>query len=346
MRVIRIGVIGAGRIGKLHIQNAMSMPGVNVKAVSDVSLENVQRFAAEAGIGTVTNNYQDILADPDIDAVLICSSTNTHPQIIEASVLAGKHVFCEKPVSFDIASTFRAVNAAARTKINLQIGFNRRFDHNFTRIRMAVSQGSIGQPQIIKITSRDPEPPSADYIKVSGGLFMDMAIHDFDLARYLIGTDVDSVHVEASVLVDPIFEKFGDVDTAVTTLKFTNGVIGVIDNCRKAVYGYDQRVEVFGSGGCVIANNDFHNNVQFMTADNVHSDNPKYFFLERYIESYIAELKSFFASVREGGTVAVDGNDGLHAELIAHAAKLSWLEGRTVKVDEIREVLGQRNASL
>lgn len=340
MEKVTLGVIGAGRIGKLHVQNALTMSGVKVKAVSDIYLDSVQDWAMNLGIPVITEDYHQILSDPEIDAVLICSSTNTHTQLIEEAAAANKHVFCEKPISFDIQNTSRAVEAAVRAKVNLQIGFNRRFDRNFKRIRAAVAQGEIGNPHIIKITSRDPEPPSADYVKVSGGLFMDMAIHDFDLARFLIGSNIEEVYVQGAVLVDSMFEQLGDIDTAVTLLKFDNGAIGVIDNSRKAVYGYDQRVEVFGSEGCIAVDNEYHNSAQIMTRNHVYRDSPKYFFLERYNEAYLDELRAFVDCVRDGKPVAVEGNDGFQAELVAHAARLSWLEQRPIRVAEVAAGLG------
>lgn len=336
MKVLQLGIIGVGRIGKLHVQNLLTMSGVMVKAVSDINLDTSREWAQSVGIAVVTENYHDILSDPEIDAVLICSSTNTHTHIIEEAAAAGKHIFCEKPLSFDIKGTAKAVDAAKRAGVSLQIGFNRRFDHNFRRVRSAVIQSEIGSPHILKITSRDPEPPSPEYIKVSGGLFMDMAIHDFDLARFLIGSDVEEVYAQGAVSIDPVFEELGDIDTAVTTLKFANGVIGVIDNSRKAVYGYDQRVEVFGSDGSVSVDNDYHNSAKVMTRKNVYCDTPKFFFLERYSQAYIDELRAFVDSIREGGQVLVDGNDAYQAELIAHAARISWLEKRPVRINEVK----------
>ena len=340
MKEITLGIIGAGRIGKLHAHNIRLLPGVRIKAVSDIFADSIKEWAHSAGIPVVTVDYREILSDPDIDAVLICSSTNTHTPIIEEAAAAGKHIFCEKPVSFEIDKTIKAVESTLQAKVSLQIGFNRRFDHNFKRIRRAVAEGEIGNPHIVKITSRDPEPPSADYIKVSGGIFMDMAIHDFDLARYITGSEVEEVYVQGAVLVDPVFDELGDIDTAITTLKFQNGTLGVIDNSRKAVYGYDQRVEVFGSNGCIVVDNDHHNTAQIMTRNMVYRDTPKYFFLERYNDAYIDELRSFVECIRNGETVLVSGHDGFQAELIAHSARLSWLEKRPVRLEEVKERFG------
>jgi myo-inositol 2-dehydrogenase/D-chiro-inositol 1-dehydrogenase len=332
---IKIGIIGAGRIGKLHAENLIRLPEVEIKAISDIYTENVVDWAKALGIQSVTNDYQVILNDPEIEAVFICSSTDTHAQFIIEAAQKGKHIFCEKPISFDIEKTKAALEAVTEAGVKLQIGFNRRFDHNFKRVRDMVSTGQIGDPHILKITSRDPNPPSKEYVQVSGGMFMDMTIHDFDIARYLSGSDVEEVYVQAAVLVDPVIGELGDVDTAITTLKFKNGAIGVIDNSRKAVYGYDQRVEVFGSKGCVTANNDHPNTVQLSTGEGVYQDKPKYFFLERYQEAYVQETKAFIECIQNDQSPAVDGNDGLQAELIAYAAKKSWLEKRPVKLHEI-----------
>ncbi len=337
MKKLNIGIIGAGRIGKLHAENLAKMPQVRIKAISDIYPDPIRQWAAEIGIPHVTADYKEIISDPDIDAVFICSSTDTHvPLIIEAAE-AGKHIFCEKPISMKVELTKQALAAVQKANVRLQVGFNRRFDHNFKRVRELVEEGKIGEPHIIKVTSRDPSPPPKEYIQVSGGIFIDMAIHDFDMARFLAGSDVEEVYAQGAVLVDPVFAEFGDVDTAITTLKFKNGAIGVIDNSRKAEYGYDQRVEVFGSKGCVTVTNDFPNSAEVSTGDGVFRDKPKYFFLERYNEAYVREVQQFIDCVLHNQSAPVDGNDGLQAELIAHAAKRSLLLRRPVKIDEIAD---------
>lgn len=337
MKDVTLGIIGAGRIGRLHASNAVRQRGVRVKAVSDINIDGVRDWATTLGLSTVVRDYHGILADPEIDAVLICASTDLHTRMIEEAAAAGKHIFCEKPLSFDLQSTYRALTAATQAGVHLQVGFNRRFDRNFARVRAAVNEGAIGQPHIIKITSRDPEPPSEAYIQVSGGIFMDMAIHDFDLARFLSGSEVTEVHAQGATLIHPMFAAHGDIDTAVTTLVFESGAIGVIDNSRKAVYGYDQRVEVFGSGGVIRAENEYQNTTQLMTERGVHGDLPKYFFLDRYQQAYVDELDSFVLAVGSNTPVPVSGLDGFAAELIAHAAKLSLLEHRSVRIAEIQD---------
>jgi myo-inositol 2-dehydrogenase/D-chiro-inositol 1-dehydrogenase len=332
---VKIGIIGAGRIGKLHAENLVKIREAEIVAISDIYADQVKEWAQSLGIQNVLPDYRSILKDPEIDAVFICSSTHTHPQIMSEAAAAGKHIFCEKPISFDILKTLQALKAVTQAGVKLQIGFNRRFDHNFKRVKEIVASGKIGEPHIIKITSRDPSPPAKEYIQGSGGLFIDMTIHDFDMARYLSGSDVVEVYVQGAVLVDPVFSEFGDVDTAVTTLKFKNGAIGVIDNSRKAAYGYDQRVEVFGSKGCVTVKNDFPNSAELSTADGVYRDKPKYFFLERYQEAFLEEDYCFIQSILNNHDTPVNGYDGLQAELIAHAAKKSLVEGRPVKMKEI-----------
>jgi myo-inositol 2-dehydrogenase/D-chiro-inositol 1-dehydrogenase len=218
--------------------------------------------------------------------------------------------------------------------VKLQIGFNRRFDHNFKKVRDLVKEGEIGTPHIIRITSRDPEPPPIEYVKRSGGIFLDMTIHDFDMARYLSGSDVVEVYTNAAVLVDPAIGEAGDADTAVISLKFANGAIGVIDNSRKAAYGYDQRVEVFGSEGCVTVSNDTPTSAVISTQSGVISDKPKYFFLERYQDSFVTEMRAFFDSIINDSEPPVNGVDGLKPILIALAAKESYETGRPVKVEE------------
>ncbi|GIO53846.1 inositol 2-dehydrogenase [Paenibacillus cineris] len=331
---LNIGVIGAGRIGRLHTENLLKHPQVNVKAIADLQIDHARAWANGLGIPLLTQDAEQIISDPGIDAVFICTSTNTHIDMIERSAKAGKHIFCEKPISFDVRGTRLALQAASDSGVKFQLGFNRRFDPNFRRVREIVASGQIGDPHLIKITSRDPSPPPHDYIKVSGGLFMDMAIHDFDMARFLSGSEVDEVYVQGAVLVDPVIGELGDVDTAVIMLRFRNGAIGVIDNSRQAAYGYDQRVEVFGSLGQVNVQNDFPNSAEISTAGGVYRDKPKHFFLERYEAAYRLEIESFINAILNNEDVPVSGEDGYEAELLADAARKSWLEKRPVSLSE------------
>ncbi len=329
-----VGVIGAGRIGKLHAENLIkSVPNARVTAIADPFCENIKDWAADLGIEKVYADYHDILADETIDSVLICSPTNTHSTITIEAANAGKHIFCEKPIDYDLGKIQDALDAVEKAGVTFQVGFNRRFDHNFRAVRDLVEDGKVGDVHIVKVTSRDPAPPSIDYVKVSGGLFLDMMIHDFDMMRYLSGSEVDEVFASGTVLVDKAIGEAGDIDTAIVTLKFKNGALGVIDNSRKAAYGYDQRVEVFGSKGCVTVENDTDNSTKLSTEESVTSLKPKYFFLERYKDSFIDEVKCFFASVDNGTKTKVGAIDGLNAVKVALAAKESLETGKPVKIE-------------
>lgn len=331
---IKVGIIGAGRIGKLHAENIVfNIKEAEVKAIADIYVDKIRDWAYGLGVKNVCSDYKEILNDPEIDAVMVCSSTDTHAQIIIESAKAGKHIFCEKPIDFDVDRIHQALDAVDKAGVKLQIGFNRRFDHNFKKVHDLVREGKIGEPHIIKITSRDPAPPPIEYVRVSGGLFLDMTIHDFDMARYLSGSEVVEVYTNAAVLVDPDIGKEGDVDTAIITLKFANGALGVIDNSRKAVYGYDQRVEVFGSKGCITVSNDTPTSAVLSTEYGVLSDKPKYFFLERYKDSFIEEVKEFFDSIINDKEPPVTGIDGLKPVLIGIAARKSYETGMPVKVE-------------
>src|SRR5215208_2715325 len=308
---LRFGVIGAGRIGKIHAGNlATRIPGVEVAAIADVDLKAAQDLADQLHVPVALDDYHAILSDPTIDAIAICSYTDTHARIIIEAAKAGKNIFCEKPIDLQLEKIDAALEAVKNAGVKLQIGFNRRFDPNFRKVRTMVAEGKIGTPQIVRITSRDPAPPPISYVKVSGGIFLDMTIHDFDMARYLSGSEVEEIYTVAGVMVDPAIGEAGDVDTAIITLRFASGAIGTIDNSRKAIYGYDQRVEVFGSEGMVQAHNNMPDQDVYFNAEGVHSAKPLYFFLERYMESFIAEMKEFVQSILENSPTAVTGIDG------------------------------------
>jgi len=333
MKTLKIGVVGAGRIGKLHVTNLMTrVSGANVVAVTDVVAESAKALAAQFGIPKVYGDYHELVNDPEIDAVFVCSSTDTHSAIAYDAVMAGKHVFCEKPIDFDLDRIKKVIDAVEKKGVKFQVGFNRRFDRNFKHVRDTVQAGTIGNPHIVMVTSRDPAPPPISYVKVSGGIFLDMMIHDFDMVRYLSGSEVTEVYTNGVVLVDPAIGEAGDVDTAIVTLKFANGAIGVINNSRKAVYGYDQRVEVFGSKGCITADNETPNLTTLYTEDGVMREKPLYFFLERYNDAFIAEEQGFVNSVLEDKPTLVNATDGLKPVLIAMAAKKSLETGMPVKL--------------
>ena len=334
--ILRFGVIGAGRIGKIHAENlATRIPGAQVSAIADVDLKAAQDLTDRLHVPMALEDYHAILSDPNIDAVAICSSTDTHADIIVEAARAGKYIFCEKPIAYDLEKIDAALEEVDKAGVKLQIGFNRRFDPNFRKVRTMIAEGKIGTPHIIRITSRDPAPPPLSYVKVSGGMFLDMTIHDFDMARYLSGSEVEEIYAVAGVMVDPAIGEAGDVDTAIITLRFANGAIGTIDNSRKAIYGYDQRVEVFGSNGMIQAHNNTPDQDVYFDDQGVHSAKPLYFFLERYMESFIAEMKQFVQSIWDNTTPPVTGSDGRIPVVMGMAAKKSYLEHRPVRLSEI-----------
>jgi myo-inositol 2-dehydrogenase/D-chiro-inositol 1-dehydrogenase len=335
-RRINVGLIGTGRIGRLHAENlAYRIPEASLVAVSDIFVEAAQKVASQLGVPAVHQDYRAILEDEAIEAVLICSSTDTHAQIIEEAADAGKQIFCEKPIALDLPKIDRALAAVEKAGVKLQIGFNRRFDPNFGRVREIVAGGEIGEPHILRITSRDPQPPPIAYVKVSGGIFLDMTIHDFDMARFLMGSEVEEVYVAGGVMVDPEIGKAGDIDTAIITLRFANGALGAIDNSRQAVYGYDQRVEVFGSKGMVAVSNDKPDSAIVSTVTGECASLPLFFFVERYTESYLAETKAFVECVVRDAAPPVTGLDGRVPVVMGHAAKRSYEEKRPVRLSEI-----------
>lgn len=334
---MKIGLIGAGRIGKVHMRNiSLFVPEMEIKTVADPFMnEKTAAYAAQFGIRNTTKNAEDILNDPEIEAVVIASSTNTHAKYIIESAKAGKNIFCEKPIDYDISRVKEAIKTAKDAGVKLQIGFCRRFDHNHHAVYDMVKSGKVGTPQLIRISSRDPEPPSIDYVKVSGGIFFDMMIHDFDMARFLAGDEVEEVYAQGSVLIDPEIGKAGDVDTAVVTLKFKNGAIATIDNSRKAVYGYDQRVEVFGSKGVAMNNNDIPNTATFADANGTVGGTAFQVMWDRYEKAFVTEMKCFAKAVAEDTETLVTGQDGLYPVLMAAAATKSLHEGRPVKISEV-----------
>lgn len=334
--IVRVGVIGAGRIGKIHAQNlALNVPGAVVTAIADPIESAARELAGQLRVPLATGDYLEVLNNPEVDAVAICSSTNTHAQMMTEAALAGKHIFCEKPIAYDLAVIDRALAAVEKAGVTLQIGFNRRFDPNFKKVRDMVAEGKIGEPHIVRITSRDPAPPPVEYVKVSGGMFFDMTIHDFDMARYLIGSDVEQIYAEGAVLVDPGIGAAGDIDTAVVTLRFANGAIGTIDNSRRAAYGYDQRVEVFGSNGMLQALNNTPDSHVYTSAEGAQTAKPLYFFLERYTQSFIDEMRAFIDSICARTRPPVGGIDGRIPVVMAMAATKSLKEGRPVRLSEI-----------
>jgi myo-inositol 2-dehydrogenase/D-chiro-inositol 1-dehydrogenase len=325
--VIGIGVIGVGRIGRMHAGLlAREVPGAALVAVHDADRE-----AAES-IGVRACELDELLADPGVDAVAICSSTETHADLIVAAAEAGKPIFCEKPISLDLAEVDRALAVVDAANVPFQIGFNRRFDPAHQAVHEAVMRGDVGDPQLVRISSRDPEPPPMDYVRGSGGIFLDMTIHDFDMARYVTGSEVVEVFARGAVRVDPAFAEAGDVDTALVTLVHENGCLTAIDNSRQAVYGYDQRVEVFGSAGMAASENPLAHTALVRTADGTSKPTLPYFYLERYIPSYLREWEAFVTALQTGAPPPVSGHDARAPLIIGLAAWQSLREGRPVAV--------------
>ncbi len=332
---LRIGLIGAGRIGQVHAATiAYRVPDARLAAVTDSVPAAAQALASRFGVA-IAADPAAIFADPAIDAVLICTPTPTHAALIAQAAAAGKQIFCEKPVALTLAETDAALAAADRAGVKLQIGFNRRFDANFARIRQALDAGAIGVPHILHIISRDPAPPPLNYIATSGGIFLDMTIHDWDMARFLTSSEIEEVYVQGAVLVDPAIGAAGDIDTHVTLLRFTNGVIGTIDNSRRAVYGYDQRAELFGSAGAIATGNNYANSAVLSSANAIQRDLPLNFFMDRYTDAFAAEITAFVAAVRDDTPVPVTGHDGRAALVIGLAAQRSHVERRPVRITEI-----------
>lgn len=332
-RQVVAGLIGAGRIGKMHADNInWYLPEVLLKAVADIDLD--EAWAPKSGIPVKTWSPQEVYKDPEIEAVVIAASSTAHVDLIVGAAQAGKHIFCEKPVALDPGGVAEAIEAAAKAGVKLQVGFNRRFDPDFRKVREIVQQGAVGAPHIITITNRDPVRPDLKFVPQSGGLFIDFSVHDFDTARFLTGAEVEEVFAMGAVLIDPALERLGDIDTALITLKMSNGALCIIDNSRETHYGYDQRVEVFGSLGSVRAGNTRPTGTTLSTQTGVFVDKPHSSFVERFKEAFVQELKEFFACIRDGRDPPVTGEDALAAVNIAVAAGLSRRENRPVRVQE------------
>ncbi len=334
MGKVGLGVIGAGRIGRIHARNLKYLiPGAKLVAISDIIEEAARKVAAELEISSVETDYHDLLQRKDLDAVVICSSTDTHAQIIEEAAVAGKHIFCEKPIALEIDRINQALVTVKKAGVKLQVGFNRRFDPSFRKAKQLIESGEIGTPHLVRITSRDPAPPPLDYVKVSGGLFLDMMIHDFDMARFLLGDEVKELMAVGDCLIDPAIGEAGDIDTAIVTLKYKNGALGAIDNSRKAVYGYDQRIEIHGSKGTILVGNKTPTEVVLHTKGAISGDVLLNFFLERYKDSYLAEMAEFIDCIRNNTEPSVGGIDGLVSVQMGYAALNSLQTGKFVSID-------------
>ncbi len=335
MKKVNLAILGIGRIGKIHLNNILRhFPEAQVVAVADTNYP-ADQFKKEFPSIFFSSDPAEVVVKPNVEAVIICTPTSSHAAMIELAIQSGKHLFCEKPVDLSLARTRSLVEMAKAAKIKLMLGFNRRFDPDFMEAFKSIRAGRIGDIQVVKITSRDPGLPPLDYIKNSGGLFMDMAIHDFDMARYLMGKEVKEVYAKGLVLIDPKVASAGDVDTALTTLVFEDGTYAVVDNSREAIYGYDQRIEVFGSKGMLVVENNLHNRNVIYDKTGIHQALPLDFFMDRYAASYVNEIKHFIDSLVNNAVLPVSGDDGLKATVIAVAAKKSVTEGRAVAISEI-----------
>ncbi len=331
---IRFAILGCGRIGKMHAQMLdRSVSGTTVSVVYDVVDAAAQAVAADVG-ARVATSLADAVSAHDIDAVVICTSTSTHVDAIVAAAQAGKPIFCEKPISLDLAEVDRALAAVNAAGVKLHIGFNRRFDPSHKSVADAVRRGDVGDVHLCNITSRDPGPPPIEYIHTSGGIFKDMSVHDFDMARYVTGSEVVEVFAKGAVRVDAAIGEAGDVDTAVIVLTHENGAITTIDNSRKAAYGYDQRVEAFGSLGKISSDNTHDFNAALATAAGFQRPPLQNFFLERYARSYLDQWAAFVDMINHDGASPVSGADGRASLVVATAALQSMLENRPVTISE------------
>lgn len=328
--MLRIGLLGAGRIGRVHATNIAAHPKSALVAVSDINLDAAKGLASAYDAEAM--DVDAVINSPAIDAVLIATSTDTHSDLIERAAKAGKAVLCEKPVDLSLERAKACFATASQPGTPIMIGFNRRFDRNFSGIKTALSNGEIGKPELLSITSFDPSPPPVSYIKVSGGLFRDMMIHDFDMANFIMGEMPTTVHAVGSSIVDPEIGAAGDVDTAVVTLTYSDGRLAVIKNSRRAVYGYDQRVELLGSDGLLSAGNVLEHTISKSTVAGVMTAKPEFFFLERYMRAYAAEWDAFVHAVMEGSAVPVSLQDGVAALALAEAAANSLVSGRPSSV--------------
>lgn len=333
---LRTLLVGGGRIGEVHARNLLNhTDGMKLVGVVEPCPSSSLKAMLSGTDITVVERTDEVT--DDFDAVVIAAPTDHHEPALERAVAAGAHVLCEKPLAADLATARRMVATAEKAGIVLQVGFNRRFDHNYRALRRAVTTGALGRIEVVRVTSRDPGPPAIDYIRASGGLFMDMSIHDFDMARFLTGDEVESVFARGACLVDDEIGRAGDIDTAIVTLRFSSGGLGVVENSRRAAYGYDQRAEIHGSSGTAESGNDTESRVRIADGNGVHEEKPLHFFLERYRESFVSELESFASAVANGAQPEVTGRDGLEAMRIAEACRRSLESGTEVRLRDIHE---------
>lgn len=333
--MIKIGIVGLGRIGKVHLFNIQQLiSGASVIAACTRSEKSLE-YAKKHSVKGLFTSFDDMLSEGGIDAVIIASPTALHFEHLKLAIAAGKHIFCEKPIDLSIENVKEIKSLLDANPVKFMVGFNRRYDPNVLKIKKELNEGRLGALQSVKIISRDPGPPPMEYIKTSGGLFLDMAIHDFDLARYLMNSEITEVYSTASIFGDLPLETVDDVDTAVTILKFKNKGFATIENSRNSTYGYDQRIEVFGEKGLLSAQNKSDDSVYFANNSGFHRPKPVGFFIERYKESYINILDSFVQCLEQNKDLELTFQDGLQSLAISLAAKKSSKQNRTVLLSEI-----------
>ncbi len=335
-RQVNLAVIGTGRIGSVHSRNLVrSIHEANVVTLCDIRLEVAQAVADELGIERVVKDYHELLEDKNIEAVLIATNTNTHAFIVKDCAKAGKHIFCEKPLALNLPDTDEVIQTVEKTGVKLQIGFNRRFDKSFRKVKDIVASGQIGRPCILHIVNRDPEPPSYEYSATCGGMFLDMSIHDFDMVRFQIG-EVEQIYAIGNVLMAPYLKELGDVDVDVISLKFADGTIGSIDNSRKCAYGYDQRLEVFCTDGTAQAGNEYENTALMGDDAGFHAARVPFMFIQRYADGYISEVRQFLQCVRADQPVTPTAYDSRMAVLLGSAAWESYRKNRPVLMKDFK----------
>ncbi|MGI6176019.1 MAG: inositol 2-dehydrogenase [Christensenellales bacterium] len=335
-KIKTVGVLGSGRTGTMHTENMLRFKDVRVKCIADPYLpEDREEWAKELGIEVVTKDLDAVFNDPEIDCVAICTPTTTHPEYIMRAARAGKDIFCEKPIAQDIDEIREVIKVVEEAKVKFMVAFVRRFDHNHAKIQRTVASGALGKPEVVSIISRDPHPPTEEYTKHCGGLIFDMCIHDIDMARFFMGSEIVEVSAFGAVLIDDMFKKYGDVDTTVINLKFESGAIGQITGSRRTTYGYDQRTEVFCEKGCIQTANDTPTNTQILCEEGIVQDPPLYFMFERYNDAFVAELRHFFDCIDEDAQPSIGLNDGLQNSLVAKAIKQSIDTGKPVKIADL-----------
>jgi len=332
---IRFAILGAGRIGQVHARAVSTVPAAELVAVAEPAIEVARQVQADFGCDIRT--IDQIAEASDIDAVIICTPTDTHADLIERFCSAGKAVFCEKPVHLDVERVKQCLTSVRKSNGRLMVGFQRRFDPDFNALKAAIDEGRIGAVEMISLTSRDPGPPPYDYIERSGGIFRDMTIHDFDVARWLLPDEIESVQASGSVLVDPQIGVLGDFDSVNIIMTTGSGRQCTISNSRRASYGYDQRIEVHGSDGMLCAENTRESRIEIADRSGSHRPPLLNFFMSRYTAAYAAEIEAFVNALNEGGPMPTTGTDGLRALVLAEAALRSVKEGRRIHVSEIAD---------